>query len=90
MSSICAPSGVSVETVSLLSSASNEANTQSAESGGGAKTESGVSIGTGASDEIEDEAVPVTTRRRRGVWYDSRVQIILACFNFELCISTVQ
>ena len=79
MSSIDAPSGVSVEIVSLLSSASKEANTHSAESGGDAKAESSVSVGTGASDEIEDEAVAVTTRRRRGVWYGGWVQII---FNF--------
>ena len=70
MSLIGAPSGVSVETVSLLSSTSNEVNTYSAKSGGDAKAESGVSVGTGASGEIEDEAVTVTTRRRRGVWYD--------------------
>ena len=59
MSSIGAPSGISVEIVSLLSSASKEANTHSAESGGDAKAESGVSVGT-ASDEIEDEPVAVT------------------------------
>lgn len=70
MSLIGSPSGVSIETVSLLSSTSNEANTHSAKSGGDAKAESGVSVGTGATDETEDEAVTVTTRRRRGVWCD--------------------
>ena len=78
MSLIGAPSGVSIETVSLLSSTSNEANTHSSKSD--AKAESGVSVGTGATDEIEDEAVTITTRRRRGVWYDGRVEIILVLY----------
>lgn len=80
MSSTGAPSGVSVETVRLLSSASN---TNHAESGGNDRTESGVSVGIGASDEIEYEAVAVTTRRRRGVWYDGWVEIILLVFSMS-------
>ena len=68
LSSIGAPSGVSVEIVSLLSSASKEANTHSAESGGNAKAESSVSVGTGANDEIEDEASYYMSKERCVVW----------------------
>ena len=64
MSSTSAPYGVSIETVSLLSSASD---TSLAESGRDDRTESGLSVGTGAIDEIEYEAVVVTTRQRSGV-----------------------
>ena len=66
MSSSGASSGVSVESVSLLSSDRNETITHSTESGGDAM--SGVSIGTGVGDDIEGVEVAVTTRRKRGMY----------------------
>ena len=66
MSSSGASFGVSVESVSLLSSDRNETITHSTESGGDAV--SGVSVGTGVGDDIEGVEVAVTTRRKRGMY----------------------
>jgi len=66
MSSSGASSGVSVESVSLLSSDRNETITHSTESGGDAM--SGVSVGTGVGDNIEGVEVAVTTRWKRGMY----------------------
>ena len=68
-----APSGVSFESVSLLSSCDrNDANPRGTESDGDSM--SGVSVGTGVGDDIDgvgDDidgvAGAVTTRRRRGM-----------------------
>jgi len=65
MSSSGASFGVSVESVSLLSSDRNETITHSTESGGDAM--SGVSVGTGVGDDSEGVEVAVTTRRKRGI-----------------------
>jgi len=66
MSSSGASSGVSVESVSLLSSDRNETITHSTESGGDAV--SGVSVGTDVGEDIEGVEVAVTTRRKRGMY----------------------
>jgi len=66
MSSSGASSGMSVESVSLLSSDRNETITHNTESGGDAA--SGVSVGTGVGDDIEGVEVAVTTCRKRGMY----------------------
>ena len=69
MSSSGASSGVSVESVSLLSSDRNETITRSTESGGDAM--SGVSVGTGVGDDIEGVEVAYYTPEERYVLYSN-------------------